>query len=207
MCTFSHKPHWIAASAHRGQLPSLINHPVTLNSNALILIRMFYWCYTLEQHVKTGNVRMPLQHHLGSVTNYITLTVHFISRNSMNKLHLYFRVSPSRMHSYKDMLVEEAQDWRSGERQEGEESGGKWGNWESYGHVKQLAQWFLTAQRCVLTPPAQRPRSEVRRNRGTQVWESVRKCPEVGKFSKRNRETSHQQAGSLDWMFGGQGEG
>lgn len=95
----------------------------------------------------------------------------------------------------------------NGEGQEGEESGGKWGNWESYGRVKQLAQRFLTAQRCVLMPPAQRPRSEVRRNRGTEAWESDRKCPKVGKFSKLNRETSHQQAGWLNWLFGGHGEG
>lgn len=81
------------------------------------------------------------------------------------------------------------------------------GKWESYSNVKQLAQWFLTARCASLMPPAQRPRSELRRNRRTEVEESVRKRPEDGKFSKLNRETSHQQAGSLDWMFGGAGRG
>lgn len=101
---------------------------------------------------------------------------------------------------------EEGSERRNVEGQEGEESGGKWGNWESYGCVKQLAQRFLTAQCCVLMPPSPRPRSEVRRNRGTGVWESVRERPEVGKFCKLNRETSHRHPGSLDWMFWGQGE-
>lgn len=39
------------------------------------------------------------------------------------------------------------------------------GSWESYGHVKQLVQWLLTALLCILMPPSQRPRNEVRRRR------------------------------------------
>lgn len=142
-------------------------------------------------HTCCKHVRKRPQHHLDTMTDYITWTLRFIcvDLKKMNILCLYFTFSPLRMYSYEDKLERgglRVGEWRkTGER---EESGGKWGNWESYGHVKQRAQWFLTAQRCVLVPPAQGPRSEVRRNRGTKVWESVRKRPEVGKFSKLNKK-------------------
>lgn len=128
------------------------------------------------------------------------LTQHVTSINvKLWHFNIYFRFSSvEHTQKKKNCCGEQEDKWRkTAER-------GKWSNRESDGRVKQLARWFLTALRCVLMPPAQRPRSEVRRNRATEAWESVRKCLEVGKFSKLNRENSQQQAGRVDWMFGEQ---
>lgn len=99
------------------------------------------------------------------MSNHVVLTVLYLTvSHCLDVTYIYF-LHPS--------LSVFGQDDKQGRRRLGIE---KWstagmgvGSWESYGYVKQLAQRFLTALLCILMPPSQRPRNEVRRSSETSM--------------------------------------